>query len=205
MNGILAKKLGMTQVYLEDGRQIAVTVLQAGPCKVVQRKTEEVDGYAAIQVGFDEKRESLLTAPQKGHFRKAGVAPMRYLAEFNADNPADWEPGKEYTVSVFEGVKEVNVTGISKGKGFAGTVKRHGFSEGPRSHGSKNKRAPGSIGANSYPARVFPGKKLGGRMGGESVTVRHLEIVKIDAEQNLLFVKGAVPGPANGLIKVRKA
>jgi len=205
MNGILAKKLGMTQVYLEDGRQIAVTVLQAGPCKVVQRKTEEVDGYSAIQVGFEEKRESLVTAPVKGHFRKAGLPPMRFLAEFNAENPSEWEPGREYTVSVFEGVKIVDVTGVSKGMGFAGTIKRHNFSSGPRSHGSKNKRAPGSMGANSYPGRVFPGKKLGGRMGGEAVTVRHLELIKIDAEQNLLFVKGAVPGPTNSLIKVRKA
>ncbi|MBP5187858.1 MAG: 50S ribosomal protein L3 [Fibrobacterales bacterium] len=205
MNGILAKKLGMTQVYLEDGRQVAVTVLQAGPCKVIQRKTEKTDGYEAIQVGFEDKSLKHTTQPMQGHFKKAGVEPMRYLAEFQADNPDEWEVGKEYTVSVFEGVKQVDVTGVSKGHGFAGTIKRHNFGSGPRAHGSKNQRAPGSLSAHSYPARVFPGKRLGGRMGTDNVTVRNLELVKIDAEQNLLFVKGAVPGPVSGLIKVRKA
>ena len=205
MNGILAKKLGMTQVYLEDGRQVAVTVLQAGPCKVIQRKTAQADGYDAIQVGFEEKNAKHTTRPMQGHFQKAGVEPMRYLAEFKADNPDEWAVGSEYGASVFEGVKQVDVTGVSKGHGFAGTIKRHNFGSGPRAHGSKNQRAPGSLSAHSYPARVFPGKRLGGHMGAENVTVRHLELIKVDAEQNLLFVKGAVPGPANGLIKVRKA
>ena len=205
MNGILAKKLGMTQVYLEDGRQVAVTVLQAGPCKVIQRKTAQADGYDAIQVGFEDKNAKHPTRPMQGHFQKAGVEPMRYLAEFKADNPDEWAVGSEYGASVFEGVKQVDVTGVSKGHGFAGTIKRHNFGSGPRAHGSKNQRAPGSLSAHSYPARVFPGKRLGGHMGAENVTVRHLELIKVDAEQNLLFVKGAVPGPANGLIKVRKA
>ena len=179
MNGILAKKLGMTQVYLEDGRQVAVTVLQAGPCKVIQRKTAQADGYDAIQVGFEEKNAKHTTRPMQGHFQKAGVEPMRYLAEFKADNPDEWAVGSEYGASVFEGVKQVDVTGVSKGHGFAGTIKRHNFGSGPRAHGSKNQRAPGSLSAHSYPARVFPGKRLGGHMGAETVTVRHLELIKV--------------------------
>lgn len=204
MNGLLAKKLGMTQLFLENGERIPVTVLQAGPCEVVQVKTKDVDGYEAVQIGFGDIKEKNVTSPLIGHFKKAGVAPKRHLAEFSADG-ADVAVGSVIDISIFEGVNEVSVSGTTKGHGFAGTIKRYSFASGPRSHGSKNVREPGSNGASTYPARTFPGKRMPGHFGNVQVTVRNLRLVKVDAENGLLYVKGAVPGPKNGLIKVRKA
>jgi large subunit ribosomal protein L3 len=204
MNGILGKKIGMTQVFTENGERLAVTVLEAGPCHIVQKKTPEKEGYSAMQVGFQEKKESRTSKPLKGHFEKANVTPKKSVVEFSAENPEEWNVGQSYDVSIFEGVENVVVSGTSKGRGFAGTIKRHGFTSGPRSHGSHNVREPGSLGAHSYPARVFPGKKLPGHYGNKRVSVKNLTVVKIDKERNLLFVKGAVPGPKNGLIEIRK-
>lgn len=204
MNGILAKKLGMTQVFTEEGKRVPVTVLEAGPCEIVQVKTEEQDGYSAYKVGFQDQKESRLNKPAQGEFKKAGVAPKKFLAEFETSE-GEYEVGQSYNVSTFEGAKSVSVTGVSKGRGFAGTIKRYNFSSGPRSHGTGNKRAPGSIGACSYPARVFPGQRMPGQYGNVNVSVKNLKVVKVDVERNLIFVKGAVPGPKNGLIKVRKA
>jgi len=204
MNGILAKKLGMTQIFLESGEVVPVTVLQAGPCQVVQVKTAEKDGYSALQVGFEDQKAQRLNKAETGHFAKAGVTGKKYLAEFTAENPEEWEIGKEYGVDIFEGVGSVTVSGLTKGHGFSGTIKRYGFSSGPRSHGTGNVRAPGSIGACSYPGRVFPGKKMPGHYGNKKHTVKNLKLVKVDAESNLLFVRGAVPGAKNSLIKVSK-
>lgn len=204
MNGILAKKLGMTQIFTEDGKRVPVTVLEAGPCEIVQVKTEEQDGYSAYKVGFQDQKESRLNKPELGEFKKSGVAPKKFLAEFDSSE-AEYEVGQSYNVSLFDGAKSVSVTGVSKGRGFAGTIKRYNFSSGPRSHGTGNKRAPGSIGACSYPARVFPGQRMPGQYGNVNVSVKNLKVVKVDVERNLIFVKGAVPGPKNGLIKVRKA
>ena len=203
MNGILAKKLGMTQLFLESGECVPVTVLQAGPCEVVQVKTEENDGYAAVQVGFEDQKEQRLDAPMTGHFKKAGVSPKKHLAEFSSAE--EIAVGAVYGADIFEGVENLTVTGVSKGRGFAGTIKRHGFAKGPRSHGTGNVRAPGSIGACAYPGRVFPGKKMPGHYGNKQKTVRNLKLIQIDSERNLIFVRGAVPGAKNGLIKVRKA
>jgi large subunit ribosomal protein L3 len=205
MNGLLAKKLGMTQLFLENGTRIPVTVLQAGPCEVVQVKTKEVDGYESVQIGFGEIKEKNVTNPLLGHFKKAGVAPKRFLAEFSAESGEEVTVGKVVDISIFEGVTQVSVSGITKGHGFAGTIKRYSFASGPRSHGSKNVREPGSNGASTYPARTFPGKRMPGQFGNVQVTVRNLNLVKVDSENGLLYVKGAVPGPKNGLIKVRKA
>jgi large subunit ribosomal protein L3 len=203
MNGILAKKLGMTQLFLESGECVPVTVLQAGPCEVVQVKTEENDGYSAVQVGFEDQKEQRLGAPMTGHFKKAGVSPKKHLAEFSSTE--EIAVGAVYGADIFEGVENLTVTGVSKGRGFAGTIKRHGFASGPRSHGTGNVRAPGSIGACAYPGRVFPGKKMPGHYGNKQKTVRNLKLIQIDSERNLIFVRGAVPGAKNGLIKVRKA
>lgn len=204
MNGILAKKLGMTQIFLESGEVVPVTVLQAGPCHVTQIKTADKDGYSALQVGFEEQKASRMTKADLGHFEKAGTPVLKHLAEFTAENIEEWEIGKVFGADIFEGVSTVAVTGVSKGHGFAGTIKRYGFSSGPRSHGTGNVRAPGSIGACSYPGRVFPGKKMPGHYGNKQKTVKNLKLVKVDAESNLLFVRGAVPGAKNSLIKVSK-
>ncbi len=204
MNGILAKKLGMTQIFLENGEVVPVTVLQAGPCQVTQVKTVEKDGYAALQIGFEEQKASRLSKAELGHLEKAEVSAKRHLAEFTAENIEEWEIGKAFGAGIFEGVKSVTVSGFSKGHGFAGTIKRYGFSSGPRSHGTGNKRAPGSIGACSYPGRVFPGKKMPGQYGNKQKTVKNLKLVKVDTESNLLFVRGAVPGAKDSLIKVSK-
>lgn len=204
MNGILGKKIGMTQVFTEDGERLAVTVLEAGPCHIIQQKTEENEGYASFQVGFEEKKESRTSKPLEGHFKKANVTPKKTLVEFAAENPEEWNVGQSYDVSIFEGVENVIVSGTSKGRGFAGTIKRYGFAKGPRTHGSHNVRAPGSLGACSYPGRVFPGKKMPGHYGNKRVSVKNLTVVKIDTERNLMFIKGAVPGPKNGLIEIRK-
>ncbi|NLO22843.1 MAG: 50S ribosomal protein L3 [Fibrobacter sp.] len=204
MNGILAKKLGMTQVFTEQGESVPVTVLEAGPCVVVSHKTIDKEGYKAVQVGFGLKKESRSNKAEMGHFNKAGVSPREHLAEFDVVDLDAWPVGKEFGAADFADVKQVNVSGISKGRGFAGTIKRHNFHSGPRSHGTHNMREPGSISANSYPGRVFPGKKMAGQYGNKKVTVKHLQVIKVDGEKNLIFVRGAVPGPKNGVIVVRK-
>jgi large subunit ribosomal protein L3 len=206
MEGILGRKLGMTQIYVEDGTAIPVTVIQAGPCLVVQRKTAETDGYEAVQIGLVEEKPAKVNQPQGGHFKKAGVAPVRRVEEFKVgDGDGDLKAGDEVKASMFEEKEWVDVVGTSKGKGYQGVVKRHGFGGGRATHGSMFHRAPGSIGSSAYPSRVFPGMRAGGRMGGERVTVKNLQIVKIDAERNLIYVRGAVPGPKTGYLAIRRA
>ena len=203
--GILGKKIGMTQVFDEEGRFIPVTVIEAGPCVVVQRKTRQRDGYDAIQVGFGEIKEKHTNKPIRGHFRKAEVQPKKYLREFRLDDGEDYQVGQQIDVSQFEAGEKVDVTATSRGKGFAGAVKRHGFGRGPMSHGSKYHRGPGSLSASSFPSRVFKGRKLPGRMGGQKVTVQSLQLVRVDKDRNLLLVKGAVPGPNGSLVTVRSS
>ena len=205
MEGILGRKVGMTQIYVEDGTVIPVTVIKAGPCLVVQRKTADTDGYEAVQIGLVEEKPAKATQPQKGHFGKAGVAPVRKLEEFRLDSGEELKAGDEVKASIFNEKDYVDVVGTSKGKGFQGVMKRHGFRGGRGSHGSMFHRAPGSIGSSAYPSRVFKGMRMTGRMGGERVTTKNLQIVKIDAEQNLIYVRGAVPGPKTGYLAIRKA
>ncbi|SDD92279.1 50S ribosomal protein L3 [Desulfuromonas thiophila] len=205
VNGILGKKLGMTQIFTESGNRIPVTVIQAGPCVVVQKKQAETDGYCAVQVGFDEQKAQRLTKPELGHFNKAGKGVFRYLRELAGD-VAEYEVGAEIRCAdVFAAGDIVDVTGTSKGKGFQGVIKRWNFSGGRSTHGSKFHRAPGSIGCSAWPSRVFKGKKMAGQMGNAQVTVQNLEIVDVRAEQNLILVKGAIPGPKEGLVTIRKA
>ncbi len=202
-DGLLGTKLGMTQVFGEGGATIPVTVIQAGPCYVTQIKTVERDGYNAIQLAYGETRK--LTRPERGHLRKAGVPPMRYLREFRVNNPTDYQLGQQLTVSIFRPGEKVDVIGTSKGKGFAGVVKRHGFGGGPRTHGQSDRlRAPGSIGSGTTPGRVLKGLRMAGHMGNERVTIKNLEIVRVDPERNLLLVKGSVPGHIKGLVMVRR-
>ena len=206
MEGILGKKLGMTQVYSDEGQVIPVTVIKAGPCLVVQRRTADNDGYEAVQLGLVEERAPRrVTQPMRGHFDKAGLAAMRRLEEFSIDNGDDLKAGDQVKASIFSENDYVDVIGTSKGKGFQGVVKRHGFSGGRATHGSMFHRAPGSIGQASDPSRVFPGLKLPGRMGGKRVTVKNLKIVKVDEEKNLLYLRGSVPGPRNGYLAIRRA
>lgn len=202
---ILGKKIGMTQVFTEDGQLIPVSVIEAGPCPVVQKKTEEVDGYTAVQVGFEDKKERRANKPEKGHFGKAGVPVKRYLRELKLDGAADMKVGDQLTVSQFEAGETVDVTGTSKGHGYAGVIKRWGTHRGPMTHGSYYHRGPGSMGACSDPSRVFKGKKLPGHYGVDKVTILNLDLVKIDTERNLLLVKGSIPGPKGGLVVVRNA
>ena len=204
MIGIIGKKLGMTQIFTADGQPVPVTIIEVPVATVMALKTKESDGYKAIKVASGTRKEKHLTQPELGQFKKLNMDPALWVAEFRLEDLADWEVGKQYGVSIFEGEKKVTVIGTSKGRGFAGTIKRYKFSRGPTSHGSHNVRAPGSLGAHSYPARVFPGKKLPGHMGVDRKTVKNLELVKIDAENNLLFIKGAIPGASNGKIIVRK-
>jgi len=206
MQGILGKKLGMTQIFADDGQAHPVTVIQAGPCLVVQRKTADKDGYEAVQLGLVEERPARrVTKPQIGHFEKAGVAPMRRLVEFDVDSADEVKAGDQVKVDVFTVDDFVDVVGTSKGKGFQGVIKRHGFSGGKATHGSMFHRAPGSIGQASDPSRVFPGTKLPGQTGNVRITKKNLRVVKIDEEKNLLFIKGAVPGPKNGYVAVKRA
>ena len=204
MKGILGTKLGMTQIYNENGRILPVTVVQAGPCYVVQKKTRESDGYNAIQVGFGEIREAQANKPEKGHFNKAEIKPLRYLREFRVDNVDEYNVGQEIKAELFEQGEQIDVTGTSKGKGFAGTIKKYNFQRGPMGHGSKSHRRVGSAGAKG-PARVFKGTKRPGRMGAERVTVQNLEVVKVDNERNLLIIRGAVPGPKGSLLVIRSS
>jgi large subunit ribosomal protein L3 len=205
--GILGKKIGMTQVFRPDGQVVPVTVLKAGPCVVVQRKTPAIDGYDAVQVGLVENvKPTRINKPTAGHLRKSGVEGVRYLREFRlSPGDDDLKPGDRILVDQFQPKQKVDVIGISKGRGFAGLVKRHHFRGGPATHGSMFHRAPGSIGASSFPSRVFPGMRMAGQMGNQRVTVRNLEIVEVDADDNLLIVKGAVPGPNGSYVVVRRA
>jgi large subunit ribosomal protein L3 len=202
MAGILARKLGMTQRFGEDGRVERVTVLQAGPCPVTGIRTADRDGYDAVQLAFGEAREKMLTKPELGHLRKAGAPPMRRLAEFRGE-AGELKVGDEVRVDAFEPGQTVKVSGLSKGKGFQGTVKRHNFKTGPKSHGSHNIRAPGSIGASATPSRVFKGIRGPGRMGGGRVTQRGLTVVEVRSADDLLLVRGSVPGPTGGVVEVR--
>ncbi len=202
---ILGKKLGMTQLFGEDGVLIPVTVIEAGPCRVIQKKTAENDGYEAVQIGFLEKKEKHTTKPLQGHFKKAGTGFMKYLKEFKLDNAAEMNVGDEIKADVFAEGEAVDVTGISKGKGYAGTIKRWGTHRGPMTHGSGYHRGPGSMGACSTPSRVMKGKRLAGHLGVEKVTIQNLSIVKIDAEKNILAVRGAVPGPKGGLVIIKNS
>ncbi len=202
---ILGRKLGMTQVWSEDDKLIPVTVIEAGPCVVTQVKTAKTDGYSAVQIGFGDIAERKVNKPMMGHFEKAGVEPRRHLTEVRMDDTLSIKSGDMITVDQFADAKSVNVSGVSKGKGFAGVMKRHNFKGGPGGHGSHLHRAPGSIGQCATPAKVFRGKKLPGHMGSETVTVKNLDVIRIDAEQNLLIVKGAVPGAKGALLTVRTA
>ena len=201
---ILATKVGMTQIFNDEGVLIPVTVLQAGPCVVTQVKTQENDGYEAVQVGFADKREKLVNKPEKGQFDKAGVSCKRYVRKFKFENAAEYELGQEIKADIFAAGDHIDATAISKGKGFQGAIKRHGQSRGPMAHGSKYHRHAGSNGACSDPSKVFKGKKMPGQMGNKQITVQNLEIVRVDAENNLLLVKGAVPGPKKSLVTIKE-
>ncbi len=202
---ILATKIGMTQIFNDDGVLVPVTVMQAGPCTVTQVKTVENDGYAAVQVGFGDIREKLVNKPKTGHFKKAGVTIKRFLREFRLDNAAEYTVGQEIKADVFAAGDHVDATAISKGKGFQGAIKRHNQSRGPMAHGSKYHRHAGSNGSSSDPSRVYPGKRMAGQMGHVQVTVQNLEIVRVDAENNLLLIKGAVPGPKKSLVTIKSS
>ncbi|NOZ78167.1 MAG: 50S ribosomal protein L3 [Acidobacteria bacterium] len=206
MRGILGKKIGMTQVFDEEGRVVPVTIVQAGPCVVVQRRTAQRDGYEAAQLGLVEGRPARkVTKPLLGHFEKAGVPPTRFLAEVPVDENDDTKPGDAVLVEIFEADEPVHVMGASKGRGFQGVIKRYGFKGGGASHGSMFHRAPGSIGAAAYPARVFAGTRMPGHQGNRNVTVKNVRVVKVDTERNLLFLKGGVPGARNSYVRIVKA
>ena len=200
---ILAKKLGMTQIFDETGKVIPVTVIEAGPNAVVQKKTVENDGYDAVQVGFVDLKEKKTNKPTKGHFAKAGVTPKKYVKEFRLDDVSNLNVGDEIKADIFEAGEKVDVAGISKGKGFAGTIKRWGQHRGPMTHGSGYHRGPGSMGMCSDPGRVFKGKRLPGHMGVERVTIQNLAVVKVDADKNIILIKGGLPGPKGGLLIVK--
>ncbi len=202
MAAILAKKLGMTQLFLEDGTVERVTVLEAGPCPVTGVRTNDVDGYEAVQLAFNATKEKHLTKAEVGHLKKAGAPPLKLVKEFR-DEAGELLVGETVTVEAFEVGQTVKVSGVSKGKGFQGTIKRHNFASGPKSHGSHNVRAPGSIGASATPSRVFKGIKGPGQMGNKRVTQKGLEIVRLDAQENLMLLRGSVPGPRNGFVEVR--
>ncbi|KJS78729.1 MAG: 50S ribosomal protein L3 [Desulfosporosinus sp. BICA1-9] len=197
--GILGKKIGMTQVFTAEGRVVPVTVVEAGPCPVVQKKTVATDGYNAIQVGFSMLRETLSNKPRKGHFQKASLKPMRYVREFKVSDVESYEIGQEVKADLFTAGDKIDVVGTSKGKGFAGMIKRHNGSRGPMAHGSKYHRRTGSLGAKG-PARVFKGRELPGRMGGERITVQNLEVIRVDVDKNLILIKGSVPGANKSLL-----
>jgi len=206
VRGLLGKKLGMTRVFTEDGRWIEVTLLVTGPCTVVQRKTQVTDGYEAVQMGFGEVKPRRCTKPLQGHFSKAQCAPKRYLREFRVDPSDELRPGDEVRATdIFQVGDRVDVSGSSKGKGFAGVIKRHGFKGGPGGHGSHLHRAPGSIGQSADPAKVYKGKRMPGRMGNERVTTQNLEVVNVDPAENLLVVRGCVPGANGGMVVVRRS
>ena len=202
---ILTTKVGMTQIFNEDGVLTPVTVLQAGPCVVTQVKTVDNDGYSAVQVGFGDIREKLVNKPMKGHFAKAGVAPKRFVRKFKLEDAESYTVGQEIKADVFAAGDKIDATAKSKGKGFQGAIKRHGQSRGPMTHGSKYHRHAGSNGSATTPGRVFKGKKMAGHMGAVRITVQNLEVVRVDAEQNLILVKGAVPGPKKSLVMIKES
>jgi large subunit ribosomal protein L3 len=203
--GILGKKLGMTQIFDQAGNAVPVTVVQAGPCVVTQIKTPDTDGYAAIQVGFEETTEKALNRPKLGHLARSGSTPLRYLQEYRVATASDYELGQAITAESFSVGQLVDVSGKSIGRGFAGYQKRHNFRRGPMAHGSKNHRLPGSTGAGTTPGRVYPGKRMAGQLGNSQVTIRKLEVVRVDGDRNLLLIKGAVPGKPGGLLSVTPA
>ena len=205
IQGIIGKKVGMTQVYAEDGQAIPATVIEAGPCVVVQRKSKEKDGYSAVQVGLVERRAvKRVTKAMKGHFGKAGLPPCRVLREFPVEVESEAKVGDKVSVDLFTAGEEINVTGISKGKGFQGVVKRHHFRGGAATHGSMFHRAPGSIGASAFPSRVIKGMRAAGHMGSERVTVRNVKVVRVDAGNNILVVRGSIPGAGGSYVVIRK-
>jgi len=203
--GILGKKLGMSQFFDDEGRSIPVTVIEAGPCRITQIKQDATDGYSAVQVGFCEIRDKLVNKPAKGHLARSGNDPLRHLREYRVNSVEGLELGGAITVSAFEPGQKIDVSGDTIGRGFSGYQKRHGFSRGPMSHGSKNHREPGSTGAGTTPGRVYPGKRMAGRYGGKQITTRGLTILKVDTEHNLLVVKGSVPGKPGALLNIRPA
>jgi large subunit ribosomal protein L3 len=205
MPGLIGKKIGMTSVFSADGKNVPCTVIEAGPCVVTQIKTVEIDGYEALQLGFEEKKEKHTTKPEAGHFKKASVAPQRHLVEFKGFE-GEFKLGDALTVELFDGTTWVDVIGTSKGKGFQGVVKRHGFGGvGQSTHGQHNRlRAPGSLGASSFPSRVFKGMRMAGRTGGDSITVQNLEVLKVIPEHNLLLIKGSVPGAKGSIVIINK-
>ena len=205
MSALLGKKIGMTNLFSSEGKLVPVTVVQVGPCVVTQVKTKETDGYNALQLGFDEKPVEKLNKPMAGHLKKACDQGFRVLKEFRTDDAEEVEAGKTIGIDVFEVGQKVNISGISKGRGFQGTIKRHGFSRGPETHGNRNHRKPGSIGNSAWPGKVFKGKKLPGHMGTDRKTVKNLTIVDIKHDDNLLLIKGPVPGFKTGVLEVRKA
>lgn len=206
MSGIIGRKIGMTRIFDSQGRDVPVTVIEAGPCVVTQVKTKETDGYDAVQVGFEDKKEKHTTKPELGHFKKAGIEPKRVVREFRGFEDADsFKLGDFIKVDLFSEGELVKVTGWSKGKGFQGVVKRHGFKGGPKTHGQSDRlRAPGSLGQSSYPSRVFKGLKMAGRMGNEKVTIKNKRILRVDPEKNIMMIEGGIPGPNRGLVIIRK-
>jgi large subunit ribosomal protein L3 len=206
IEGILGKKIGMTHVFAEDGTEVPVTVIKTDPCHVVQRKVNERDGYEAVQLGMGEKKEQRTTKPLRGHFKKAGTPCLYNLVEFECSSEDDYKPGQVINCSdIFKVGDFVDVSGTSKGKGFQGAIKRWGFSRGPQSHGSGHGRAPGSIGQSSDPSRVFKGMKLPGHQGNKRITVQNIKVVEISPEENILLLKGAIPGSVNSLVQIKKA
>lgn len=205
MKTLLGKKIGMTQIFTEDGQVVPVTVVEAGPEVVTQIKTGETDGYNAVQVGYEDQKAHRVNKPMTGHYEKAGVAPKKHLAEFKIEDGETYELGQEITVADFEEGMKIDITGISKGKGTQGNIKRHGHHRGPMSHGSKHKRLAGALAAGTYPSRVFKGNKAPGRMGRDKITVQNVVLVKVIADRNLMLVKGAVPGKKGGVVRIRPA
>jgi len=206
VEGIVGKKVGMTQIFDEEGNVIPVTVIKAGPCTVIQKKTKDKDGYEALQLGLvEEKPKRLPNKPEQGHFKKSGSPVLKVLAEVKYQGQEELKEGDQLLVDIFEIGEKVHVVGISKGKGFQGVVRRHGFAGGDAAHGSMFHRAPGSIGASSYPSRVIKGMRMGGRMGGDRVAVRNLKVVQVDKENHLLLIKGAVPGATGGIVLIKKS
>lgn len=205
MQGILGKKIGMTRVFSDEGRQVPVTVIEVGPCVVVQRKTKAQDGYDALKVGFVEMKPSRACKPHAGQFKAANIAPQQFLLEFDLDKGEDFKAGDAITAAMLEGVSYVDISGVTKGRGFQGVVKRHGMAGGPMTHGGHSKRRVGSIGCRSYPGRVHKGKRMPGHMGNVNVTTQNLKVVQLRATENLLLVCGAIPGPTGAMVVVRKA
>ncbi len=203
MIGLIGKKLGMTRQFQEDGRSVPVTVIQAGPCVITQVKTDTTDGYSSIQIGFGAKKPKNTPMPMQGHFRKAGTSPLRNVAEFRVDGDHSFKMGDTIGVDILVEVGKVDVTGVTKGRGFSGTIKRHGHHRGPAGHGSKNVRMSGSIGMHTWPGRVLPGKKMAGQYGNKQETKKNLTVVAVDQERNLILVKGSVPGHRNGVVYIR--